>query len=118
MSHFHRALRVLKQTKHPLFLHMAATERAVPLALGIHQALMQSVPLGERQPIHSALWRLTKKSRRYLEALCAEGAMRHDLDGNIVEPVSDHHRQVARAALDAPRGAPAPAAGALPVEAH
>lgn len=37
--------------------------------------------------------------RRYLHAMCADGAMRHDLDGNPTEPISDEHRDGARAAL-------------------
>jgi sRNA-binding protein len=36
----------------------------------------------------------------YLKALAAEGAMRCDLDGNPVEPVSDEHRELAQASLD------------------
>lgn len=33
------------------------------------------------------------RSRPYLVACAAEGAMRHDLDGKAVEPVAVEHRQ-------------------------
>jgi sRNA-binding protein len=37
--------------------------------------------------------------RRYLNALAADGAMRIDLDGNWVEPVTDNVRDEARAKI-------------------
>lgn len=49
--------------------------------------------------VHEAL-RLWFKSDSYLKALAAEGSMRHDFDGNPIEPVSDDHRQYALGVLN------------------
>lgn len=105
MSRFSRAIRVLKGTGHPLFERMAETGRAIPMALDIRGGVLDLADGTPRKRIHRAMWRLCH-SRRYLEACAAEGAMRHDLSGWPVEPVSPGHQAHARAELERRMGHP------------
>ncbi|MGA0615618.1 ProQ/FINO family protein [Paracoccus sp. KR1-242] len=66
-----------------------------PLALGLGQALLERVEDSQHSYLRGCLRRYTG-SLPYLDALLAEGAMRHDLNGLPVEPVSDEHRERAR----------------------
>jgi sRNA-binding protein len=88
----------------------------LPLAIGTRQLLIERMGAAattSRRNKVSRLLRAYCRSARYLRAMAAPGAMRHDLDGNPVEPVSDEHRANALEMLDAnkgerPRVSPAP----------
>lgn len=70
-----------------------------PLMLGARKALIDACPdLGEHQ-IQRFLNTYTKKVS-YLRALTAEGAMRVDLAGNEVGPVSSEHAAQAKHDLE------------------
>lgn len=98
MGRFDRAIRILAPTGHRLFVRMAETAQAMPMALHVRTDVCGAIELGQRTRIGSALWRLTH-SRRYLRACAEPGAMRHDLDGWPVQPVSAKHQEWARAEL-------------------
>lgn len=99
MGRFDRALRTLRDTKIPLFARMAASGEAIPMCLGVRRLVVERIELGKRGKVGGALW-LLGQSRRYLQACAAPGAMRHDLEGNIVGPVSKAHQAHARAELE------------------
>lgn len=83
------ALKWLSET-YPLAFGVEAR----PLALGIgHQVWPQAKTAGvQHRALHDALkWRTS--SFRYLNALSRDGAMRFDLEGNAVAPVSGEHRR-------------------------
>ncbi|MFG6082055.1 ProQ/FINO family protein [Paracoccus litorisediminis] len=66
-----------------------------PLALGISPLLLERVTEGQHVNLRRCIRHYTS-SLPYLDALTAEGAMRHDVEGNPVEPVSDEHRAFGR----------------------
>jgi sRNA-binding protein len=67
----------------------------VPLPIGFRLMAAKQRPEGvSLNGLQRALHRWTN-SKGYLQALAAEGSMRHDLNGNPVEPVTDKHRAVA-----------------------
>lgn len=79
-----------------------AGERPLPLMVGIHQAIIDRLGLDsvqDRIALRVVLHNHTQW-RAYQLALAAEGAMRHGLDGNPVEPVSDEHRAQAQDTLE------------------
>jgi hypothetical protein len=78
---------------------LAATHPAVfsadvkPLALGTGNSVWPAAKAaGIKRAAFNAAMKFRTGSARYLEALAAPGAMRCDLAGNAVEPVSDEHR--------------------------
>jgi sRNA-binding protein len=78
-----------------------------PLAIGIGQAITEAGAAAgfERSHVGAAM-RFRVYSRGYLEALAADGSMRHGLDGAPVEAVAEEHKIEARkqmAELDARR---------------
>jgi hypothetical protein len=78
------------------------TTRAVPLAIGINDEIVRRLELTDVQDLRAlgAILHQTVTRHGYLRALGTEGAMRHDLDGNPVEPVSEEHRELAQATLE------------------
>ena len=76
--------------------------RAAPFAIGINTEIIRRLELLDIQDLRAlgVILHFTVTHPRYLRALAAEGAMRHDLDGNPVEPVSAEHRELAQAMLD------------------
>lgn len=76
--------------------------RAAPFAIGINTEIIRRLELVDIQDLRAlgVILHFTVTHPRYLRALAAEGAMRHDLDGNPVEPVSAEHRELAQAMLD------------------
>jgi sRNA-binding protein len=73
-----------------------------PLKLGIHfdiqeRAGMDSLQVGQFMTFYT-------RCAAYLQAQVRPGAMRHDLDGNPVEPVSEQNRAYALAELDCRNG--------------
>lgn len=72
-----------------------------PAAIGAGDVIRAlATACGLSEPDVSDALRLWFKSNQYLKALAAEGSMRHDFDGNPVEPVSDDHRQYAQSILN------------------
>jgi hypothetical protein len=71
----------------------------VPLALGAGPALVEVARPGRRQRIRRWITAWCR-SDSYLQALAAEGAMRHDRRGVPVEPVEPEHAEVARRRLE------------------
>ena len=80
--------------------------RPMPLAIGISTGIRSELGLPTSR-ISFALNRLTRR-KAYLIALSKKGAMRHDLSGTPVEPVSDEHRAVAKASLKRRQRIPSP----------
>ena len=74
------------QSTYPVF-----SKPHLPLAIGTGKALKRLCPVGTRHTVGRVLhvWCL---SEAYLTALKAPDSMRHDLNGNPVEPVSEEHR--------------------------
>lgn len=92
MSRFKQAMKALAETGKPIFVQMNATGCALPMVRGIDvPAMFGARGAKGRRQIAKALATLGC-SRRYLAAVAAEGAMRHDINGNAVELVSDAHR--------------------------
>ena len=78
------------------------TSKAMPLAIGIDAEIARRLDLADEQDLRALRVVLGKATGRkaYLKAMSAEGAMRHDLDGAAVEPVSPDHRERAQAVLE------------------
>lgn len=92
MSRFDNAIFILRTTGHPLFEKMAATRTALPLAKGIREQIGEGLPAemsAEDRSVIASATMLLVRSHRYLAACMADGAMRHSLDGQPIEPVSD-----------------------------
>lgn len=67
-----------------------------PLAIGVRKRIIKGHPRKQAcQAVHSIT-----RSRRYLEAMVAEGAVRYRLNGEVAYPVMDHHREHAQRLLD------------------
>jgi sRNA-binding protein len=98
MSEFHRALELLADLKHPLFVRMYAEKRPLPMALGIAKTVLNQSDALRHRAIKNSIKSLTN-SPQYLDALKAEGAKRYDLAGNPVGPVSSDHQTAARERL-------------------
>ena len=109
-SRFNEALAVLAGHGMPIFDMMRETGQALPMQVGIWRKLRKFCkeqraagnPTIHGVPAGHALRKLSR-SRRYLRALAAEGAMRHDLEGNPRVPVAEEHRQYAAAKLEEAR---------------
>lgn len=71
----------------------------LPLAVGVHKdAIAAAAGLHSPRAIRDAM-RYHANSQRYREALSRPGAIRVNLDGEPVEPVSPEHRANASGAL-------------------
>ena len=64
--------------------------RFLPLKLGVFQDLLEKHPDDFKKDDLKVALGLHARSTRYLEAVAA-GHPRHDLDGNVVEPVAPEH---------------------------
>jgi hypothetical protein len=71
-----------------------------PLAIGIGKAIAEAGQAAgvKRAHVHAAM-RFHVRSRRYVDALAADGAMRFHLDGTPAEPVGEGDRAEARRVL-------------------
>lgn len=69
------------------------------MATGIRAAIVERLALSDEEDLGVLRVILNQRVMRpaYQRALMAKGAMRHDLDGNPVAPVSDEHRAKAKA---------------------
>lgn len=74
-----------------------------PLAIGAGAAIREAaVAAGhDEKEMRSLMRRFFQGSVRYAGVVAAEGSMRHDLEGNPVEPVSEEHRLDAQSRLRA-----------------
>src|SRR5690349_11033342 len=85
------ALRALL-TQLPAVLPNQVGDPLLPLQIGIWDALLALLrPGAEPEALARALQAYTR-STGYFMACARKGAMRHDLDGRAVEPVSEEHR--------------------------
>lgn len=78
------------------------TKNPRPLAIGIAEAIVAAAEadgVGAQQVLSALQFYVSRK--RYLSAIAAEGAMRFDLDGIVIEPVSEGHAAHARGRLAA-----------------
>jgi sRNA-binding protein len=76
--------------------------RPVPLMRGIREELIRRLSIDDEQDLVALRLILHQVVTRpaYQAALAVEGAMRCDLDGNSIEPISDLHRARAQDALE------------------
>jgi len=89
------AIAALAEAGLSLYERMRAEGRCLPMKIGIWREIT-----ARTDPVsHAALKvqiAVLARSRPYIAACAAKGAMRHDLDGKAVEPVSAVHRQRAK----------------------
>jgi len=77
----------------------------VPLPIGFRLMAAKQRPEGVSHcGLNRALYRWVN-SKAYLRALAAAGAMRHDVNGQPIEPVAEEHRQIAALQLQRRLGA-------------
>ena len=86
-------------TTRPAVLVTEVGEPVRPLKVGARGELIALTrPHLAHHHLHRALRRYTR-AVPYLLACLKDGAMRHDLDGDPIEPISEEHRKLARADL-------------------
>lgn len=73
-------------------------DEPTPLAVGIREKLASAVAVGERRYVKPMLAWWCKR-RKYLQAVLADGAVRHELDGSISGPVTAEQREHAEQVL-------------------
>jgi sRNA-binding protein len=76
----------------PLFERMRAEGRCFPMKIAIWREIASRTDPAWHAALKAQIAVLAR-SRPYLAACAAEDAMRHDLDGKAVEPVTAEHRQ-------------------------
>ena len=79
----------------PAVFNLAAP---LPLALGTGKQIADLMGWQRHQLNPTMRWWCSRW--KYYEAVLADGSMRHTLQGEPVDPVSDEHRQAARAGLN------------------
>src|SRR5690349_6567696 len=98
------ALRALL-TQPPAVLPNQVGDPLLPLQVGTWDALLALLrPWAEPEALARAV-RAYRRSTGYFMACARKGAMRHDLDGRVVEPVSEEHRTGALKAVQGRRRA-------------
>jgi sRNA-binding protein len=100
MSNWDRAIPVLAEmTGLPVFVRMRDEGVVLPVSVGLHRhALAQVAPGTSKRAVRTAFQKMAR-SRRYLAACVADGAMRHGADGMPLAPVSEGQRSWARMIL-------------------
>jgi hypothetical protein len=91
-----------------------------PLKIGVRDDLATLLPAGEAPEVLNRVLRRYTRSTQYLTALTAPGALRHDLDGNPVEPVAAEHKVPVRPiskVVPSPASCPEPFIMSLAVKA-
>src|SRR3954468_13046473 len=96
------ALRALL-TKAPAVLPNQAGDPLLPLQIGIRDALLALLRPGAEPEALARALRAYTRSMGYFMACARKDAMRHDLDGRAVEPVSEEHRTGALKAVQGRR---------------
>ena len=76
----------------PLFERMRAEGRCLPMKIAIWHEIASRTDRISHRALKIQITVLAR-SRVYIAACADEGAMRHDLDGKAVEPVTAEHRQ-------------------------
>ena len=94
------AVHLLAEFDLPLFKMMVEKSALLPMAIGIREALFAGIDAKRRREVSRALVTITRSSP-YAQALLTDDAKRFDINGAIVEPVSQEHRASARARLAA-----------------
>jgi len=92
------AVRFLAEFDLPLFKMMVERSALLPMAIGIREPLFAGIDSKRRREVSRALVTITR-SVPYAQALLTDDAKRFDINGAIVEPVSQKHRAWARARL-------------------
>ena len=85
------ALRALL-TQPPAVLPNQVGDALLPLRIGIWDALLALLQPGAEPEALARALRAYTRSTGYFMACARKDAMRHDLDGQVVEPVSEEHR--------------------------
>ncbi len=85
------ALRALL-TEPPAVLPNQVGDPLLPLQIGIRDALLALLRPGAQPEALARALRAYTRSTGYFMACARKDAMRHDLDGRAVEPVSEEHR--------------------------
>src|SRR5215211_4262229 len=99
------ALRALL-TQSPAVLPNQVGDPLLPLQIGIWDALLALLRTGAEPEALARALRAYTRSTGYFMACARKDAMRHDLEGRAMEPVSEEHRT---GAVKAVQGATAPA---------
>jgi len=86
------AITALADAGLPLFERMRAEGRCLPMKIAIWREIASRTDPLSHVALKAQIAVLAR-ARPYLSACAAEGAMRHDLDGKVVEPVTAEHRQ-------------------------
>jgi ProP effector len=86
------AIAALADARLPLFERMRVEGRCLPMKIGIWREIASRTDPIAHTTLKAEITVLAH-SRPYIAACTAKGAMRHDLDGNAVEPVTPEHRQ-------------------------
>jgi hypothetical protein len=95
-------------TQAPAVLPNQVGDPLLPLRVGIWDALLMLLRPGAEPEALARALRAYTRSTGYFMACARKGAMRHDLDGRAVEPVSEEYRT---GALKADKRSPPQAAG-------
>jgi sRNA-binding protein len=85
------AIAALADAGLPLFERMRAEGRCLPMKIDIWREITSRTDPVSHVALKVQIEVLTR-SRPYLAACAEPGAMRHDLDGEAVEPVTAQHR--------------------------
>src|ERR671920_624577 len=96
------ALRALL-TQPPAVLPNQVSDPLLPLQIGIWDALLALLRPGAEPEALARALRAYTRSTGYFMACARKGAMRHNLDGRAVEPVSEEHRTGALKAVQGRR---------------
>ena len=86
------AITALAEAGLPLFERMRAEGRCLPMKIAIWREIASRTDPASHAALKAKVAVLAR-SRPYIAACIAKGAMRHDLDGKAVEPVTGEHRQ-------------------------
>jgi len=96
------ALRELAALGLPLFQKMHELGVMIPMKIGISKDVLAATDPAQHKTVKKLLSKVVR-SRAYQHALTADGAMRSDLQGHAVEPVSREHRDLALATINSSR---------------
>ena len=96
------AVRDLAALGLPLFQKMHELGVMIPMKIGISNDLLAVIDPTQHKVVKKLLGNVAR-SRAYQHALASEGAMRCDLQGDAVEPVSREHRAIALAMITSGR---------------
>jgi hypothetical protein len=90
----------------PAVLPNQVGDPVLPLQIGIWDALLAQLRPGAEPDALARALRAYTRSTGYFMACARKDAMRHDLDGRAVEPVSEEHRTGALKAVQGRRRRP------------